>query len=179
MKNKQKYLDNIVSYINRVSPINISISDISVSYKLEIILEDVKLYSKNNSNAFFDLDFASVRFNPLRLLINRDIFYMFSEADINNANFYPALFDNSIFNKKTDKPSKNNSDIKTAIDNITDLFIDKNIRIKKFSTKIVDNGEMEILELIDIFYLIILICPIKLQYIFLWKAVPIYLKFIL
>lgn len=142
LKNKQKYLDNIVSYINRVSPINISISDISVSYKLEIILEDVKLYSKNNSNAFFDLDFASVRFNPLRFLINRDIFYMFSEADINNANFYPALFDNSIFNKKTDKPSKNNSDIKTAIDNITDLFIDKNIRIKKFSTKIVDNGEV-------------------------------------
>ena len=66
---------------------------------------------------------------------------MISEIDINNANFYPALFDNSIFNKKTDKPSKNNSDIKTAIDNITDLFIDKNIRIKKFSTKIVDNGE--------------------------------------
>ena len=48
LKNKQKYLDNIVSYINRVSPINISISDISVSYKLEIILEDVKLYSKKD-----------------------------------------------------------------------------------------------------------------------------------
>ena len=142
LKNKQKYLDSVISYINKVSPIDISISDISVSYRLEIILEDVKLYSKNNEEAFFDLDYASVRFNPLRLLIKKDIFYMFSEADINNANFYPALFDGSILSKKNDNTFKDSRDIKTAIDNITDLFIDKNIRIRKFSTKIVDNGEV-------------------------------------
>ena len=141
LHNKQRYLNNIISYINEVSPINISIADIELSYRLEIILEDVKLYSKNNSSAFFDLDRASLRFNPLRLLFKRDIFYILSEVDIDNANFYPALFDNSILNRNKDKTSENDSDIKTTIENATDLFIDKNIRIRNFSTKIVDEGE--------------------------------------
>ena len=141
LNNKQKYLNNIISYINEVSPINISIADIELSYRLEIILEDVKLYSKNNPSAFFDLDRASLRFNPLRLLFKRDIFYILSEIDINDANFYPALFDNSILNKNKDKPSENYNDIKNTIENITDLFLDKNIRIRNFSTKIIDEGE--------------------------------------
>lgn len=142
LHNKQRYLNNIVSYINKVLPINISISNVELSFRLEIILDNVRLYSKNNPAYFFDLDRASLRFNPLRLLIKRDIFYILSEIDINNANFYPALFDNSILiNRKNDKPSANDNDIKTTIENITDLFIDKNIRIRNFSTKIIDDSE--------------------------------------
>lgn len=140
LKNKQKYLDNIISYINKASPVDISIADISVSYRMEIILDDVKLYSKNNQNPFFDMNRASLRFNPLRLLANKDIFYMVSETEIDNANFYPALFDNSILKRNGDKSSEN--DLKSKIENIMPLFMDKNIRIRNFSTKIVDdNGE--------------------------------------
>ena len=144
LHNKQRYLNNIISYINKVSPINISISDIELSYRLEIILDDVKLHSKNNPSAFLDLDRASLRFNPLRIFLKKDIFYILSEVDIDNANFYPALFDNSILNRNKHNQNLNNlntNDIKTTIENVADLFIDKNIRIRNFSTRIIDNGE--------------------------------------
>ena len=144
LHNKQRYLNNIISYINKVSPINISISDIELSYRLEIILDDVKLRSKNNPSAFLDLDRASLRFNPLRIFLKKDIFYILSEVDIDNANFYPALFDNSILNRNKHNQNLNNlntNDIKTTIENVADLFIDKNIRIRNFSTRIIDNGE--------------------------------------
>ena len=144
LHNKQRYLNNIISYINKVSPINISISDIELSYRLEIILDDVKLHSKNNPSAFLDLDRASLRFNPLRIFLKKDIFYVLSEVDIDNANFYPALFDNSILNRNKHNQNLNNlntNDIKTTIENVADLFIDKNIRIRNFSTRIIDNGE--------------------------------------
>ena len=144
LHNKQRYLNNIISYINKVSPINISISDLELSYRLEIILDDVKLRSKNNPSAFLDLDRASLRFNPLRIFLKKDIFYILSEVDIDNANFYPALFDNSILNRNKHNQNLNNlntNDIKTTIENVADLFIDKNIRIRNFSTRIIDNGE--------------------------------------
>lgn len=141
LHNKQRYLNNIISYINKVSPINISISDIELSYRLEIILDDVKLHSKNNPSAFLDLDRASLRFNPLRIFLKKDIFYILSEVDIDNANFYPALFDNSILNRNKHNQNLNTNDIKTTIENVADLFIDKNIRIRNFSTRIIDNGE--------------------------------------
>ena len=141
LHNKQRYLNNIISYINKVSPINISISDIELSYRLEIILDDVKLHSKNNPSAFLDLDRASLRFNPLRIFLKKDIFYVLSEVDIDNANFYPALFDNSILNRNKHNQNLNTNDIKTTIENVADLFIDKNIRIRNFSTRIIDNGE--------------------------------------
>ena len=59
--NKQKYLDNIISYVNKVSPINIYIEDISLSFSLEIILDNVKLYSKGNDNEFASMDRAFLK----------------------------------------------------------------------------------------------------------------------
>ena len=85
ISNKQKYLDNVIEYINKVSPINIYISDISISYKLELVLDNVKLYSKNNPKAFFEMDRASLRFNIFRIFIKRDPLYLLSDININDA----------------------------------------------------------------------------------------------
>ena len=139
LSNKQKYLDNVIEYINKVSPIDISVSDISISYKLELVLDNVKLYSKNNPEPFFDMNRASLRFNLFRIFIKRDPLYLLSDVAIDNADFYPVLLDTSIFG--SGGGGKNSyEDIRKLINSITPIFMDKNISIKNFSTKIVDNS---------------------------------------
>ncbi len=141
LSNKQKYLDNVIAYINKVSPIDIYISDISISYKLELVLDNVKLYSKNKSEEFFNMDRASLRFNIFRIFIKRDPLYLLSDININDAEFYPLLMDTSIFkSSSTNKTSIN--DVAEIANNIASLFIDKNININNFSAKIVDNDNV-------------------------------------
>ena len=132
--NKQKYLDNIISYVNKVSPINIYIEDISLSFSLEIILDNVKLYSKGNDNEFASMDRAFLKFNPLRLLIKKDVFYMLSDVDVTKADFYPEFLDTSIFQSNTNA----NTDYREIIKNVTDILLDKNILVRNFNTKIED-----------------------------------------
>lgn len=141
LSNKQKYLDNVIEYINKVSPIDIYISDISISYKLELVLDNVKLYSKNNSEAFFEMDRASLRFNFFRIFIKRDPLYLLSDININDAEFYPVLMDMSIF--QSDNTNKTSlEDIREIVNNISPIFMDKNININNFSAKIADNNNI-------------------------------------
>ncbi len=138
LSNKQKYLYNVIEYVNKVSPVNIHISDISVSYKLELVLDDVKLYSKNKTEPFFDMDRASLRFNLLRIFVKRDPLYLLSDININNAVFYPILMDMSVFQSgNTNKTSI--EDIIEIVNNISPVFMDKNINVDNFSAKISDN----------------------------------------
>ncbi|MBW5397925.1 hypothetical protein E6A48_09310, partial [Brachyspira pilosicoli] len=132
--NKQKYLDNIVSYINKVAPINIYINDISLSFRLEIILDDVKLYSKGNDKEFASMERAFLKFNPLRLFIKKDVFYMLSDVDVTRADFYPEFLDTSIFQSNTNA----NTDYREIIKNVTDILLDKSILVRDFNTKIED-----------------------------------------
>ena len=149
ISNKQKYLDNIIEYINKVSPINIYISDISISYKLELVLDNVKLYSKNNPKAFFEMDKASLGFNIFRIFIKKDPLYLLSDVNINNADFYPNLLDTSIF--KSDDTNKNAyTDSRDIINNITTIFQEKNINIKNFSAKMVDNNNTTEVSITDL-----------------------------
>ena len=149
ISNKQKYLDNVIEYINKVSPINIYISDISISYKLELVLDNVKLYSKNNQKAFFEMDRASLRFNIFRIFIKKDPLYLLSDVNINNADFYPNLLDTSIF--KSDDTNKNAyTDSRDIINNITTIFQEKNINIKNFSAKLVDNNNITEVSITDL-----------------------------
>ncbi|WP_300365122.1 hypothetical protein [Brachyspira sp.] len=141
LSNKQKYLDNVIAYINKVSPINIYISDISISYKLELVLDNIKLYSKNNPEEFFNMDRASLRFNIFRIFIKRDPLYLLSDININNANFYPVLMDTSIF-KSNNTNQTSNQDVVEIVNNIIAMFIDKNIKINNFSAKIVDDNNV-------------------------------------
>ena len=141
ISNKQKYLDNVIEYINKVSPIDIYISDISISYKLELVLDNVKLYSKNQKEAFFDMDRASLRFNFFRIFIKRDPLYLLSDININDAEFYPVLMDMSIF--QSDNTNKTSlEDIREIVNNISPIFMDKNININNFSAKIADNNDI-------------------------------------
>ena len=140
LSNKQKYLDNVIEYINKVSPIDISISDISISYKLELVLDNVKLYSKNSKEAFFDMDKASLRFNFLRIFIKRDPLYLLSDINIDNADFYPIVFDTSIFKSESTNKKNIYESMRDTVNSITPIFMDKNIHIKNFSAKVVDNN---------------------------------------
>ena len=141
LSNKQKYLDNVIAYINRVSPIDIYISDISISYKLELVLDNVKLYSKNSKEEFFNMDRASLRFNFFRIFVKRDPLYLLSDININNADFYPVLMDTSMF-KSSNTNKASIQDTVEIINNIATIFMDKNININNFSTKIVDNNNV-------------------------------------
>ena len=139
LSNKQKYLDNIITYINKVSPIDISISDISISYRLEIVLDNVKLYSKNTDDAFFNMDRASLRFNLLRIFIKRDPLYLLSDITVNNAEIYPTLLDMSIF-QSGDTNKNLYEKVKNTVNTIIPILMDKNINIANFSTKIIDDN---------------------------------------
>ncbi|OEJ14205.1 hypothetical protein BFL38_05180 [Brachyspira hampsonii] len=140
ISNKQKYLDNVIEYINKISPINIYISDISISYKLELVLDDVKLYSKNNPKAFFEMDRASLRFNIFRIFIKRDPLYILSDVNINDAVFYPILMDMSIFQNNNNTNKTSLEDIRKIVDSISPIFMDKNISINNFSTRIIEDN---------------------------------------
>ncbi|MBW5411032.1 hypothetical protein E6A50_11720, partial [Brachyspira hampsonii] len=142
VSNKQKYLDNVIEYINKVSPINIYISDISISYKLELVLDNVKLYSKNSKEAFFEMDRASLRFNIFRIFIKRDPLYILSDINVNDAVFYPVLMDMSIFQNDNNTNKTSLEDIRKIVDSISPIFMDKNININNFSTKIEDNDNI-------------------------------------
>ena len=136
LSNKQKYLDNIITYINKVSPIDISISDISISYRLEIVLDNVKLYSKNTDDAFFNMDRASLRFNLLRIFIKRDPLYLLSDITVNNAEIYPTLLDMSIF-QSGDTNKNLYEKVKNTVNTIIPILMDKNINIAKMKLKII------------------------------------------
>ena len=149
LSNKQKYLDNVIEYINKVSPINIYVSDISISYRLELVLDNVKLYSKNNPKPFFEMDRASLWFNIFRIFIKRDPLYILSDINVNNAEFYPELLDTSIF--KSDETNRNSyMDSRDIINNITSIFEEKNIGIKNFSARIVDNNHTTEVSITDL-----------------------------
>ena len=139
LSNKQRYLDNIITYINKVSPIDISISDISISYRLELVLDNVKLYSKNRPDAFFNIDRASLKFNLLRILIKRDPIYLLSDININNAEIYPALLDTSIF-QNGDTNKNIYEKVKSTVNTVVPILMDKNINIANFSAKIIDGN---------------------------------------
>ena len=149
LSNKQRYLDNVIDYINKVSPIDIYVSDINISYKLELVLDNVRLYSKNKSEAFFYMDRASLRFNLFRIFIKRDPLYLLSDININNANFYPVLLDTSIF--QSDNTNKSSyEDIMGTVNSITAMFEEKNINIKNFSSKVVYNNTITEVSLTDL-----------------------------
>ena len=139
LSNKQKYLDNVIAYINKISPVNISISDISISYRLELVLDNVKVYSKNNSDAFFNMDRALLKFNILRIFIKRDPLYLLSDININNAEIYPALLDTSIF-QNGDTNKNFYEKIKDTVNSVVPILMDKNINIANFSAKIIDDS---------------------------------------
>ena len=151
--NKQKYLDNIIEYINKSSPVNVYIEDINISYKLYIVLDNIKLYSKNNNkNNFFFLDKASIRINPLRLIKNRNIINLISDININSAYFYPVYFDRSILNIDTGNSSSiTANEFREIIKIISTSLYDKRVHINNFISEIKDNNDRKTIVSLDEF----------------------------
>lgn len=141
------YLQSTINYINGISPVNISIKNVSIDYPLRVVLNDFKVYSKTNSHGinnfvvtnkeFLSIPSSSIFFNPFKILVGRGIFYCISDIYVNDAYLYPGLIDEKLFASGN---TNDKSNIKTKIENTLYTFEGKNIRIDNFNVDIADNN---------------------------------------
>ena len=126
---QDKYLDNIIAYINERSSFNISISSLKIKYPLRIQANNVKLYSKTEDNPFLAVSDATVSINLFRIFFKKNPIHIISSLDINDAFLYPYYMSGL----SLDTEKKDNRSDREKLLKILSYFTDKRISINDFT----------------------------------------------
>lgn len=126
---QDKYLDNIIAYINDRSSFNISISSLKIKYPLKIQANNVKLYSKTEDNPFFVVSDATVSINPFRIFFKKNPIHIISSLDINDAFLYPYYMSGL----SSDAVKEDAISDREKILNLLSYFTDKRVSIDNFT----------------------------------------------